>query len=745
MLIDSINTLNPEQKRAVLTTEGPLLILAGAGSGKTRVLTHRIAYLIEQGVRPFNIFAITFTNKAAREMKERVCAITPQGGDVWVSTFHSSCVRILRREIDRIGYTSSFTIYDADDSERLVKNILKELNLSDTLFKPKTVLSIIGAQKDKLIGPEEYARLAEGDFKLTKYVQIYQMYQKHLKDNNALDFDDLIFKCVELFKTCPDVLEKWQERFRYIMVDEYQDTNASQYQFVRMLASKYNNLCVVGDDDQSIYGWRGADIHNILDFEKDFPGTTTIRLEQNYRSSENILNAANAVIRNNVVRKTKTLRTQASSGELLHFFRGDSDREEASFISSKIADGVKAGASYSDYAILYRNNALSRVIEENLVRAAIPYRLFGGTRFYDRKEIKDVMCYLKALYNPNDDIAIRRIINVPKRGIGDATIAKVAEVASQNEISFYSALLSVEVVPELKNKAKQLNAFTELLLDLRSTAENHSVSETIEFMLDKTGYRSELEKENTDEAKGRLENLAELISKAVEFEKSNADATMADFLEEVALVADVDGYTEGADTVVLMTLHSSKGLEFPTVFIAGFEDGIFPSFMSLDNQTGLEEERRLCYVGITRAKQSLYLTAAKQRMQHGEFRANLPSRFLDEIPKELLERERPKRAVQPISGGFGQAVGGRGYGTGTNYSSNSFVSSYTNKTSTYTMPTPKDVTLDYEVGDMVRHKKFGLGKVTSISPAGADFEVGVEFDNVGKKRLMAGFANLKKV
>jgi DNA helicase-2/ATP-dependent DNA helicase PcrA len=733
MLIDSINTLNPEQKKAVLTTEGPLLILAGAGSGKTRVLTHRIAYMIEQGVRPFNILAITFTNKAAREMKERVSAITPQGDDVWVSTFHSSCVRILRREIERIGYTSRFTIYDADDSERLVKNILKEMNISDKVYKPKAVLSEIGAQKDKLIGPEKYAQLVEKDFRMKKVADIYMAYQKHLKDNNALDFDDLIFKCVELFQNNPDVLEKWQDRFRYIMVDEYQDTNASQYKLISLLAKKYNNLCVVGDDDQSIYGWRGADIHNILDFEKDFKGTTTIRLEQNYRSSENILNAANAVIRNNTIRKSKTLRTEAEAGELLRFYKASNDRDEAKFISEHIASGVEKGAKYSDFAILYRNNALSRVIEEQLVRDAVPYRLFGGVRFYDRKEIKDIMSYLKALYNPNDDLAIRRIINVPKRGIGDATINKVAEAAEENEISFYSALLSADAIPELAGKAKPLNRFTEMLVELRECAENESIDELIETVLDKTGYRKELEDENTDEARGRLENLQELISKAVEFAQANEDAGLAGFLEEVALVADVDGFTEGADTVVLMTLHSSKGLEFPTVFIAGFEDGIFPSYRSITSgvESDVEEERRLCYVGITRAKCELYLTSASERMQYGNRVSNLPSRFLKEIPDNLIEMEKkeiPAREAEPK----------RHYA----YSANTY---RPKPTAGYRMPEPKNVTIDFEVGDSVKHMKFGVGTVTAISPAGADYEVTVEFANLGTKKLMAALAKLKKV
>ncbi len=737
MLIDSINTLNPEQKKAVLTTEGPLLILAGAGSGKTRVLTHRIAYLIEQGVRPFNILAITFTNKAAREMKERVSAITPQGDEVWVSTFHSSCVRILRREIDKIGYTNNFTIYDADDSERLIKNILKDMNISDKVIAPKGMLSLIGAQKDKLIGPNKFAKSVENDFRFQKHAEVYKAYQKHLKDNNALDFDDLIFKTVELFSTHPEVLEKWQDKFRYIMVDEYQDTNASQYQLVRLLAQKYGNLCVVGDDDQSIYGWRGADIRNILDFEKDFKGTVTIRLEQNYRSSENILHAANAVIRNNTIRKSKTLRTAADKGECLHFYRARNDIAESRFISDKIEEGVQNGKKYSDFAILYRNNALSRVLEEGLVKRSIPYRLFGGTRFYDRKEIRDIMSYLKALYNPNDDIAVRRIINVPKRGIGDTTINKVAEAAAENGISFYSALLSADAIPELKSRAKQLNAFAELLVTLREKAQSESVADLIDYILDDTGYRRELENEGTDEALGRIENLNELKNKAVEFAegRSEEEASLAAFLEEVALVADVDGYTEGADTVVLMTLHSSKGLEFPTVFIAGFEEGIFPGARAanIDDPAALEEERRLCYVGITRAKKELYLTAACERMQYGQMQNHLPSRFLKEIPPDIIEQDSETPSF--LQGG-GETK--RHYA----YNANTY---RPRPTTGYRMPEPKNVTIDFEVGDSVRHPKFGTGMVTGINPAGADYEVTVDFGMIGTKKLMAALARLKKV
>ncbi len=732
---EKINTLNDMQKQAVLTTEGPLLLLAGAGSGKTRVLTHRIAYLIDKGVRPFNILAITFTNKAAREMKERVAAITPRGDEVWVSTFHSTCVRILRREIDKIGYNNKFSIYDADDSERLIKDILKENNISDKVYPPKMIMSVIGGQKDQMMGPVDYMKTVEKDFRMRKVADVYAMYQNRLKENNALDFDDLIFKTVELFKNRPDILDKYQERFRYIMVDEYQDTNGSQYQLVKLLASKYNNLCVVGDDDQSIYGWRGADIRNILDFEKDFKNTTVIKLEQNYRSTGLILESANAVIKNNRTRKAKALWTEAGDGAKLKFHNAAGDREEAKFICDTIDKGVMEGKKYGDFAILYRNNALSRVIEEQLVKAGIPYRLFGGTRFYDRKEIKDIMCYLKVLNNPNDDIAIKRIINVPKRSIGDTTVAKISEYALENHLSFYMALCGYENIEGLSSRTKaSLEKFISLINDFNIDADELPVADLIEKIVDETGYKAELEAVNTDEARGRLENIGELVNKAAEFEENNEGADLAQFLEEVALVADVDGFTEGDDTIVLMTLHSSKGLEFDTVFIAGFEESIFPGFRAMQDGTGMEmeEERRLCYVGITRAKKELYLTAAKNRMQHGQRVYNMPSRFLKEIPSKYIERTEDGLTVRKAEEGFGFGTVKR------DNPSRRMVNPYK-------MPEPKNVTLDYTVGDTVKHIKFGIGHVTDMAPAGADYEVTVDFQNVGTKKLMSKFANLKKI
>lgn len=729
---ERINTLNPMQKKAVLTTEGPLLLLAGAGSGKTRVLTHRIAYLIENGVRPFNILAITFTNKAAKEMKERVAAITEKGDEVWVSTFHSTCVRILRREIDKIGYNNHFSIYDADDSERLVKNILKEMNVSEQYYKPKAVAAIIGEQKDNLITPEQYMASVENDFRLKKVAEIYQIYQNRLYDNNALDFDDLIFKTVELFKKRSDILEKYQDRFRYIMVDEYQDTNTSQYQLIRLLAQKYRNLCVVGDDDQSIYGWRGANINNILDFEKDFDNTTVIKLEQNYRSTDTILDAANYVIKNNFTRKPKTLWTNQKGGEKITHFTAESDYAEARYIAKIISDGAINGKEYKDYAVLYRNNALSRIIEEALIKDGIPYRLFGGIRFYDRKEIKDVMGYLKVIYNPDDDIAIRRIINVPKRGIGDTTIGKIAEYAAQNGMSFYMALLGCENIESISSRAKKsLKKFAVLLNDLRVDSEVMSVSEILEKIIEDTGYISDLEAEKTDEANGRIENIQELISKATEFEESNPeDSSLSAFLEEVALVADIDNFTENDDTVVLMTLHSSKGLEFDTVFIAGFEENVFPGFRACQDNTmkEMEEERRLCYVGITRAKNHLYLTSAKSRLQFGQRRYNLVSRFLKEIPKEFIDSKTENVSVRN--------------NTEDKYKIPKFK---TQRIGAFKMPEPKNVSLDFEIGDKVKHFKFGIGTVTDMRSAGPDYEVTVDFDNLGVKKLMAKLAKLKKI
>ncbi len=739
MTEEMLNKLNPMQKQAVITTDGPLLLLAGAGSGKTRVLTHRIAYLIDNGVRPWNILAITFTNKAAKEMKERVSALCEEGKDVWVSTFHSTCVRILRRDIDKLGYTNQFTIYDTSDSERLMKNIYKAYNINDKVYPVKGVLAEIGRQKDRLVTPREYMISVEKDFRMKKVGELYQIYQDQLKQNNALDFDDLIFKTVMLFRGFPEVLEKYQDRFKYIMVDEYQDTNASQYQLIKLLAGKYGNLCAVGDDDQSIYGWRGADIRNILDFEKDFRNTQVIKLEQNYRSTQNILDSANTVIRNNNARKAKSLWTDRESGEKITVFRAESDRAEAAFAAKTIIDGHDAGKSYADYAVLYRNNAISRVFEEAFVSAGIPYRLLGGTRFYDRLEIKDMLAYLRFIANPNDMISFSRIVNVPKRGIGDSTVEKFINYCMETETPVMTALSMPEMIPDIKSRAKSLYDFYLLINELSSPELTEDVAGLIKAVLYKTGYNAALVAENTDESLGRLENIEELVSKAAEFTESASGQTgLAGFLEEVALVADVDSMEDGENAVVLMTLHSSKGLEFDTVFLAAFEDGIFPGYRAMQSEvlTAMEEERRLCYVGITRAKRKLYITLAKSRMQFGQTQYNKESRFLRELPKELLDIKQTGAAAKASGAVQRPAPAKQSYVPQTRYS--------TKPVNNYNMPAPKEFTLNYGVGDKVKHLKFGIGTVKDITPAGADFEVTVEF-MAGTKKLPAKIANLKKI
>ena len=727
-----LQSLNPMQKKAVQTTDGPLLLLAGAGSGKTRVITARIAYLIEKGIRPFNIMAITFTNKAAREMKERVCAAAKQGSDVWVSTFHSTCVKILRRTIDNIGYSNNFTIYDAEDSERLIKQIIKAMNLNEKMFTAKSIMYEISNQKNELVDPATYAKEAAGDMRLEKIAQVYAAYQSQLRANNALDFDDLIFKTVEVFKNYPDVLEKYQDRFKYIMVDEYQDTNHAQYVFVKLLSSKYENLCVVGDDDQSIYGWIGADIRNILDFEKDHKDTAVIKLEQNYRSTKPILDAANTVIKNNFNRKEKNLWTEKEDGEEITFHVLDSDQKEADFISSQIIEAVNKGASYNDFAILYRANALSRVIEENFVKKSIPYKLFGGVNFYGRREIRDILAYLKFINNPDDDMALRRIINVPKRGIGTTTVEKTAVFAQANEISLYEALCNIDDIDELKTRAKKIKEFTSLIAEFTEYEKSHSVSEFIDEILDKTEYIEELKLENTEEATSRIENIQELISKAVEFEKGNEDARLSSFLEDVSLISEIDSLDENEDTVSLMTLHSAKGLEFPTVFIAAFEEGIFPSYRCVmdPDPNSMEEERRLCYVGITRARNKLYLTAARSRLHNGKYISNSPSRFVKELGNnvkevlpEAIKFDKPHHATyKPMPKYVGSPK------------------SYANN-----IPAPAQDKPDFEVGDKVRQIKYGVGTVKEINNAGADYEVTIEFEGVGLKKFMAHLSKLKKV
>lgn len=611
------DTLNPQQKEAVLHTEGPVLILAGAGSGKTRVLTHRIAYLIEEkGVNPWNIMAITFTNKAAGEMRERVDKIVGFGAEsIWVSTFHSSCVRILRRYIDRLGFDHNFTIYDTDDQKSLMKDICKRLQIDTKVHKERAILSAISSAKDELVTPEEYELNNMSDFSKKKIAQAYKEYQKELRKNNALDFDDLIVKTVELFQACPDVLDYYQERFRYIMVDEYQDTNTAQFKFVSLLASKYKNLCVVGDDDQSIYKFRGANIGNILGFEKVFSDAKVIKLEQNYRSTQNILNSANEVIHNNIGRKEKSLWTDNEEGSLVHYRQFMNAYEEAEFIAGDISRKVReADCQYKDCAILYRTNAQSRLFEEKFLMANIPYKLVGGVNFYARKEIKDLLAYLKTVDNARDDLAVRRIINVPKRGIGATTLTKVQDYATEHDMSFYNALKEAENISTLGRAAAKIEPFVTFIQSLRSKTEYYSPSELLNDIIEETGYVMELKAEGTEEADARIENIDELITKIVSYEEENEDPTLSGFLEEVALIADIDTVDGDGNQVLLMTLHSAKGLEFPYVYLAGMEDGIFPSYMTItaDDPAELEEERRLCYVGITRAMKDLTLTCAQR-------------------------------------------------------------------------------------------------------------------------------------
>ena len=733
-------TLNKEQQEAVQCTEGPLLILAGAGSGKTRVLTYRIAHLIEDcGVNPWNILAITFTNKAAGEMRERVDRIVGYGSEsVWVSTFHSACVRILRRYIDRLGYDTNFTIYDTEDQKTVMKDVCRRLELDPKLYKERAVLSVISNAKNEYISPNEFQLQVRGDFRMEKMAQAYLEYQKELKKNNALDFDDLLVKTVELFQSCPDVLESYQERFRYIMVDEYQDTNTVQFKLISILAKKYHNLCVVGDDDQSIYKFRGANIKNILDFEEVFPDAKVVKLEQNYRSTKHILDTANAVIAHNRGRKEKALWTENGEGEPVFFQQFQTGYDEAEYVAGEIRKKVRNGeAEYKDFAVLYRTNAQSRLFEEKFLYANIPYKLIGGVNFYSRKEIKDVLAYLKTIDNGKDDLAVRRIINVPKRGIGNVSLNKVQNYAEDMGMSFFEALEDAEHVSGLGRAAIKIQPFVTLIHELRLRLADMRLEELIEEILDRTGYSQELKDEDTDEAKARLENIDEFISKAVSYEEGEEHPSLSGFLEEVALVADIDSLEESDNRVLLMTLHSAKGLEFPYVFLAGMEDGLFPSYMSIaaDNPVEeIEEERRLCYVGITRAMKELTLTCARVRMIRGENQYNNISRFIREIPPELLGKKSvvppaPKVQAPPKDTPYQKAK--EAFKTKT-FDPNQF-------------KVVKADSLDYTVGDRVSHIKFGQGTVLEIADGGRDFEVKVEFDNYGVKRMFASFAKLKKV
>jgi ATP-dependent DNA helicase pcrA len=764
-----LDALNEPQRQAVMATDGPLLILAGAGSGKTRVLTHRTAYLIEKcGVNPYNIMAITFTNKAAGEMRERIDQMVGYGSEsIWVCTFHSTCVRILRRYIDRLGFGTNFTIYDSDDQKTLMKDICKRLEIDTKMYKEKMFLSAISSAKDELIDPIEFETRAAGDYVKRKQAQVYREYQQALKQNNALDFDDLIMKTVELFKLDKEVLASYQDRFRYIMVDEYQDTNTAQFELIRLLALKYQNLCVVGDDDQSIYKFRGANIYNILNFEHHFPDATVIKLEQNYRSTQNILDAANAVIANNQGRKEKRLWTDNGAGDKITFEQLDTAAEEADFVARDIARRVRKGEyQYKDCAILYRTNAQSRLFEERFITANIPYKIFGGVNFYARKEVKDLLAYLKTIDNGQDDLAVRRIINIPKRGIGAASINKVALYAQEQEISFYDALCVAEQVPGLGKAAAKIRPFVLFIQSMKAKAKLLSVADLLQEVIETTGYVRELEAEGTDEAEARIENIDELISKAVDYAEGEEAPTLNGFLENVALVADIDSFDENSDYVVLMTLHSAKGLEFPNVYLAGLEDGLFPSYMSItsdNSQAEIEEERRLAYVGITRAKKNLTITSARVRMVRGQTQYGKVSRFVREIPPELLSGKiyEPKTKEEPIEQSTFQkarkafrtvpSYGGSGYGkeVGEGYGS-TFRSSKATKPVYTKVENQRDFgsaggALSYQVGDRVRHIKFGDGEVMAIVSGGRDYEVTVDFDKVGTKKMFASFAKLKKI
>lgn len=811
--------LNPQQKEAVEHFKGPLLILAGAGSGKTRVLTHRIAYLIDHyDVNPYHILALTFTNKAAGEMRERVDQIVGFGAEnIWISTFHSTCVRILRRYIEVLGYKRSFTIYDADDQRALMREIIKYLDLDPKKYKERAFLNVISNAKDELIGPEDYAARAQGDGMREIYARAYQEYEKRLHDANALDFDDLICKTIQMFQENRDILSYYRNRFRYILVDEYQDTNTAQFKLISLLASTpsddggvEHNLCVVGDDDQSIYKFRGANIMNILNFEQEYPDTRVIRLEENYRSTQNILDAANAVIHNNTKRKEKALWTRKDKGDSIYYSQFENEYEEAESVSSAIAHAVSNGkADYKDFAILYRTNAQSRVFEEKLINYNIPYRIVGAVNFYQRKEIKDILAYLRTIENGMDDISAKRIINVPKRGIGLTTIDRVSNYAIIHGTSFYSALQDYEYIENIGRSAAKLGSFVGLIESFRTNLEDpdYSIEQLIRDVVEQSGYEAMLAEDDSEESQARLENIEELINKAASYEEDHEEegATLGGFLEEVALVADIDNVDDSTDIVLLMTLHSAKGLEFPYVYLVGMEDGIFPGAMAVYGEDPdqaaeeMEEERRLCYVGITRAMKKLSLSCARSRFRNGEHQFNRPSRFISEIPRYLLHAG--SNSSTASSGGvsaaeflkhqpggsfsFGAGTGSSstrrsgstrsntgGYGTGTwnpameqrtkqaghargksgldllagnPMISKGFGGSYKTPSAKSSSAAGNSQTLSYSEGDRVRHMRFGEGSVQKITPSGADFEVTVAFDNGNTRKMLSSFAKLKKV
>lgn len=743
--------LNEQQKKGVFTTEGPVLLLAGAGSGKTGVITHRIAHLIDDcDVNSYNILAITFTNKAAREMRERVDDLVGCGADAaWIMTFHAACMRILRRFIDRLGYGTNFTIYDTDDQKSLMKEVCKSMDVDTKVYKEKMLLSRISAAKDELVTPDEMYTRANNDYTQMRIAEVYRVYEERLKKNNAVDFDDIINLTVELFEKNGDVLDYYQERFKYIMVDEYQDTNTAQFKLVSLLARKYHNLCVVGDDDQSIYKFRGANIRNILNFKEYFPEAEIIKLEQNYRSKSNILDAANAVIKNNSGRMDKSLWTEQDAGDKIAFNVYETGYAEAEGIAFGIEKNINDGYAYNDCAILYRTNAQSRAIEEKLLGHNIPYRIYGGINFYSRKEIKDILAYLKTIDNGMDEIAVRRILNVPKRGIGATSVGKIQAYADEQNIGFYEALKQAEDIPGLGRSASKITPFTDLIRLFRAELHELSIVRLINDIIEKTGYMDYLaENDSPEEVEERRANIDELISKAATYEDGEETPTLSGFLEEVALVADIDNMDDNNNVVSLMTLHSAKGLEFPIVYLAGMEDGLFPSYMCIDSDdpSELEEERRLCYVGITRAKQKLIMSAAKVRMVRGETHMNKVSRFISEIPAELMvnSTQGPAHKILTSDGTdkdhFHLPPRKAGESRFQSFQHDVLKEDIFDK-----KPSAGNAGLGYGIGDKVRHIKFGTGTVKEIKNGGRDYEVTVDFENGGTKKMFASFAKLQKI
>lgn len=753
----NLEQLNPQQRLAAQTLEGPVLILAGAGSGKTRALTYRIANLIDCGVKPWHILAITFTNKAAKEMRERVSALVGEDGeDVWVSTFHSMCARILRRDIEKLGYTRSFTIYDDDDQSSVIKETLKKLNIDDKTLPPKEIRSRISDAKNRLLDPDEWFAQSEKDFRAQMFHDVYSEYERRLRSSNALDFDDLLIRTLELFADHPPVLASYRERFRYVHVDEYQDTNFAQYSLIKLITSESRNLCVVGDDDQSIYGWRGADVRNILDFEKDYPDATVIKLEQNYRSTANILDAANQVIAHNAGRMEKVLWTESEAGELIHLFNAGDEREEAAWICDRIQQlKLSSRAEYGDTAVLYRSNSQSRVIEEMLVRAGIPYRVYGGLRFYDRKEVKDIVAYLRCIVNPSDDVSLRRIINNPKRSIGDSTVAELVQHAASKEMPLYSALMDIPETLSARPK-KCVHDFGELMNELVLSLEDMGVSEFVQFVIDRTGLKAQYEKDQSEEGQSRVENINEFLGAVAEYEKSAENPTLSDYLENVALISDLDNHSENTRAVTLMTIHSAKGLEFPVVFLTGLEEGVFPGSRSLGDDEKLEEERRLCYVAITRAQKLLHISYATQRMLYNQVNYNAPSRFLREIPRRLVDDQQISKRETSFPGAMNayqrpmarrtpryQATSA-GIGAGTSALGIPGLQKGFTPSAARSIPAAAVGSL-FKPGDRVMHRKFGEGNVMELKGSGKDARIVINFAAYGSKEFILSIAPIVKV